>query len=379
MEFIDNISRKLDRIDELFPAERINKSKERWRRLWNGEPPLDRLPFTYSPISASYWSIAPKKERLMMFLDEFILRGQFEDDFIPAYFAGCHQGGMATLFGAKPFEVDNAGVLDTNCSQLFMDIDDARRIEPPRFRGDTIPERWLAENAWCIETTGGRLPVHVVDSFGPVEISAKLWGFENLYMAAYEEPELYDIVMSYATDAYIMFVEAQRECAGDLLVETSLSAHDWVETGKTISVGMDSMVMISPQFFIELCLPYLKRIADRFAPLTVHACGWYKKLIAYICETPVINALHTGQMTLPEIIDAGGNGDLLYIPASVNVSNLRNHLKLLVDYSLRANLTIGGLWKESPGSWNNHDILEMKKLHEDLVIPIMSDTSLTNI
>jgi len=372
MDFIDDVKKKLDIIDELFPSDRIEKSKERWRRLWNREPILDRIPFTYSPIKATYWSITPKEERLMMYLDEFILRGSFNDDFIPSYFAGCHQGGMASLFGAETFVVDNKGELDTNCVRLLPEIKDAETLEPPRFRGDTIPERWLSDDAWVIEVTNGRLPVHIVDCFGPVDIAAKLWGFENLFVASYDEPELYKKVVNYSTDAFIMFIEAQRKCAGDLLIETHLGAHDWVETGKTISMSMDCMVMFSTPFFEDNCVPYLKKIADTYSPFIIHACGQFGQLIKYICDNPNFNGIHTGEMTLAEMIEAGGNDGVLYIPAGVNLYNLEENTGLLRQHKLSANMTINGFWENNSGNWSQKDIDKMKKNHEEIVIPLLS-------
>src|SRR5450756_2299228 len=41
----DWVKRSLDEIDSLFPIDRINRSKERWTRVWTGERPLDRYPF----------------------------------------------------------------------------------------------------------------------------------------------------------------------------------------------------------------------------------------------------------------------------------------------------------------------------------------------
>ena len=39
-----------DKLDELFPPERLAKSRERRRRLWAGEEKLDRLPFMAEPL-----------------------------------------------------------------------------------------------------------------------------------------------------------------------------------------------------------------------------------------------------------------------------------------------------------------------------------------
>jgi len=335
MNYRQTVLEKLDRVDELYPPERLARSKERWRRLWLGEKPLDRLPFTYSPITVGYWDITPKERRLMDYLDEFIARGFMDDDFIPA-------------------------------------MEDAAELRPPTMRPESIPARWIAEDRWYIEQTDGRLPLHVVEAFGPVEIAGKLWGYDNLFVSARVAPELFDKVMRYATDAFVLFVDEQRRVAGDLLIETSLNAHDWVPTGATMNLGMDSMVMLSADFFREFCAPYLAEIADRYAPLTVHSCGWFRQLTWPICEAPFINGLHLGQMTLAELVDAGLDDRVAAIPAGVGVGSLPEAMSLVRANRLRANFTIGGLWcSPKPKEWTAEQIAAMKAVHEQRVLPLM--------
>ncbi|MEW6039313.1 MAG: hypothetical protein AB1648_13865, partial [Pseudomonadota bacterium] len=348
MNYQATVREKLNRIDELFPLERLAKSKERWRRLWNHEEPLDRLPFTYGPVACGYWNISPREGRLLEYLDEFIARGLLEDDFIPGMFGGCHQGGMASLFGARTVEVTNEGVVDTSCERLLPTVADAARLQPSSLRADSVPARWLADDAWYLEVTGRRLPVHILDSFGPVEIAAKLWGYENLFEAATEAPELYDRVMTFAADAYMLFIDAQRKVAGDLLIETCLNAHDWVPAGSTLALGMDSLALVSPAFFTERVAPYLERIAGRYAPLTIHSCGWFPKLIPIIQAAPFINGLHLGQMSLAELVNAGLDGRVVTIPSGVSVESLKEHMKLVKGHGLRVNLCIGGIWPKCP-------------------------------
>lgn len=365
------VTEKLGIIEGLYPAERLERSKERWRRLWNGEPKADRLPFIYSPVSAPYWELIPKEDLLMMYLDDFILRGKFGDDFIPGYFHSFHQGSLSTLFGAEAFEVENDGVLDTNSVQIMDTVEDAKNLEPPRFTGETWPERTFSEDGWCADVTDGRLPLHAM-GFGPFETAAKLWGHENLMCAALEAPELYDRVMGYVTDASMMVYERQRELFGDMLIETCLNPHDWVETGKSVSVGMDSMVMMSEAFFDGFCAPYYKRIADEYAPITIHACGWFRQLVPYLCRSPLFNGLHTGQMTLAELVEAGCDDGVVYIPPGVNVKNLGSHINLLKENGLRACMTVGGLWAEGPASsWTDADWDRMRRTHEEKVINLL--------
>ena len=375
MDYKKTVLHKLDQIDELFPPERLALSKERWRRLWQGEAPLDRLPFTYTSVKLSYWNITPKEQRLMDHLDEFIARGSMDDDFIPGIFAGCHQGGMASLFGARTFEIYNNNEMDTNCEQLFLTLEDAEKIQPPALLPDSIPVRWINEDQWYIDQTNGRMPLHLVDEFGPVEIAAKLWGYDNLLVAPYLEPDLYSKVMNYATDAFTLFVDEQRKIAGDLLIETSLNAHDWVPTGTSLALGMDSLVMLSPDFFTQYVAPYLDKIADRYAPLTIHSCGWLPQLIKTLCASPNINGIHLGQMPVPELIDAGLNNQVVVIPPGINIDNLPQITSLAETHDLRVNYCIGGLWpKSAPHEWTSQEIEAMKNVHNERVLPLLSPT-----
>ena len=39
---------------------------------------------------------------------------------------------------------------------------------------------------------------------GPVDVCGQLWGYDNLFVCAYEQPEQYGKLMSKVSDAFIM-------------------------------------------------------------------------------------------------------------------------------------------------------------------------------
>ena len=83
------VREKLKIINDLYPEEKLNIRKERWRRMWLGEPLLDRYPFLFYPAKVDYYNTVYDKEtRLNLFLDEFIFRGNLEEDFIPTHMYG---------------------------------------------------------------------------------------------------------------------------------------------------------------------------------------------------------------------------------------------------------------------------------------------------
>ncbi|MDR1586176.1 MAG: hypothetical protein LBS57_01830 [Treponema sp.] len=52
----NTIKEKLKKIKDIYPEENLNARKERWRRMWRGEPALDRYPFVFYPPIVDYYN-----------------------------------------------------------------------------------------------------------------------------------------------------------------------------------------------------------------------------------------------------------------------------------------------------------------------------------
>jgi len=115
----DWIERKLDEIDRLFLEDRLNKSKERWRRVWNDEKLLNRYPFcTGFPLFNPYNTNHPPEERLRAYLDACIFMGKMNDDFIPFIFPGCKQSTILSMFGAKEVVLG----IESTCERIIDSV-----------------------------------------------------------------------------------------------------------------------------------------------------------------------------------------------------------------------------------------------------------------
>jgi len=360
----DSIVERMKRIKELYPPERLAKSKERIRRLWYGEPVLDRAPFMCYPPSTDYYAFKPREEKLGSLLDDYIYHGAVDDDFIPVLYVGCHQGGRAAYFGAKTIEVYNSegALLDTHVERLVKTIEDIDLLPRPSVIEGSIPHRWLADEVWFIEQTGCGIPVSRVETEAPYEIAAQLMGYELLITAAYEDPKRYDKVMELAFDAYTMFYEKQRELCGELLIPYSMGAYNWAPPEVTISGSMDGMAMLSKDFFEEFVLPSVRRVADRYGrPVSTHSCGWYPQLIPTICDAGCFNGLFATQMTLQQLADAGLNRNIV---ATVTVwpDDVEKTRDLAVKNDLRVFMNFNGMWPyKTPAQWTREDVLEIRK------------------
>ncbi len=340
----DWVSAKLEQVEALFPPERLARSKARWTRLWRGEASQDRLPFVYAPARLNYYdAIETPEARLRSSLDEFILRGQVDDDFIPAFFPGCRQSTIPTMFGAREVVIEN----DYTCERLIACPEEIDRLPAPKLDG--AAGEWLAMQRYLLEETAGRLPVHVIDMQGPADVCGKLWGYDELFVAAYTDPERYHALMNAVTTAFIMLWRRQQELLGAQFVGTHLFGWDWVPPEAGASLSADSLVMISADFYREFYQPYLQRIAGAFGGLAVHSCGDFSAVVRAVCATPGVKAINAGQMNVAELLAAGADGGCVII-ACTDVQAAAGIFTLARQHALRVDLTIGGAWPTAEGN-----------------------------
>lgn len=196
------LKEKIQIIDDLYPHERLERSKRRIEKIWAGEIPEDRYPFVYSPLKLSYYDeVNSPEERLKLLLDEHIFRGRIDDDFIPTLFPGCRQGTIPNMFGAKELVVDG----NYSSERIIQDLSDINNLPEPSIAPGTVAYEWLEMQRFFLEETEGRLPINVVDMQGPVEVCAKLWGYDEFFITAFSEPEICHKLMDKLADAFILF------------------------------------------------------------------------------------------------------------------------------------------------------------------------------
>lgn len=343
------IADKLARIDELFPPERVEASKARISDIWNGKKPKDRYPYVYYPISFNYYDDAHTAEqRLLVTLDELILRGQFEDDFIPAVFPGCKQSTIPSMFGAEELICG-----EDYCSEkIIFKPQDVYRMGEPRIEDGSVADYWIRMQEYLYEETEGRLGIHITDMQGPADVCGQLWGYDNLFVSAYTNPEEYGVIMTKATDAFLILWNRQKETLGESFIGTHLFGWSWAPEGNGATVSADSIVMVSPEFFDEFYAPYLNRISKETGGIVLHSCGDFGHLLPNLCQLERIKGINAGQMTVEELLAAGLDSRLVVIAQS-KVEQAETMFRLARDNGLRMDLTIVGAWPGDPYNPNS--------------------------
>jgi hypothetical protein len=347
-----SVRHKLGKIDELYPPARIAASKERWRRLWAGEAPLDRIPFQAGPVpGCEYYAAGLTPEATLdKLLDSLILHGVADDDLVPTLFPGCHQGTIPSTFGAKEVVLDG----DYSCERLLGSVGDICSLPPACLRSGTPAQAWLDMQRCFVDDTEGRMPVHVTDMQGPFDVAGQLLGYDNLMLAAYDDFESYHTLMTKTTEAFVYYWQEQERLLGDLFVGTHLWGWSWVPRGCGATVSVDSLVMFSPGFFDTYVKPYLERIGESLGGIVTHSCGNFAGVIPSLRGTHGLRAVNASQMTLRQMLDAGLSSKTLLILQD-DYQSLKNTAALMAQRRQPVELTIGGVFPDKNTGFWSHD------------------------
>jgi hypothetical protein len=344
----DIVRQKLDRIEALFPPERLNPCRRRLDQLWHGEMP-DRYPFTYMPVTCDYYDAVDDPEtRLHKMLDESILHGMFHDDWIPALFPGCRQSTIPNMLGAE--EIVLGG--DYTSSKIVRQVEDVERLQGPAIRPGSVARQWLDMQRYFLDETDGRIPIHVADMQGPLDASAQLWSYDGLITAAYTDPDAYQRMMALAMKAFVLFWEAQRDLLGDLFVPTHLWGWNWAPPDAGASLSFDALVMVSPGFYEQFARPWLVKIGEGFGGLAIHSCGDFSHMVRSVCETPTVRSINAAQMSVEMLLKAGLDSRIL-VTTMFDAEQAPSTFRLIREHNLRVDATISGVIPSpNPDDWD---------------------------
>jgi len=335
------VRERLKQINELFPAERVERSKRRWEAVWSGRRPEGRYPFVMFPTALDYYDDVFEPELgLRAYLDEIVRRGLvFDDDFIPALFPGCHQGAIPSMFGAKEIVVG----ADHTCERIIFSDADADSLPEPRIIPGTPAARWIEMERYYLEECESALPVHVCDMQGPFDVGGQLWGYDNLFLCAYDDEARFNHVMELCERAYCLLWETQAELLGANFVGTHLFGWDWVPPGNGATLSADSMAMMSPDFFDEYYAARLEGLAKRAGRLSVHSCGNFGAVAGRLAAIDGVQAVNASQMSVRQLLDAGWSAEKMIILAA-DASDAGQIFALAREQGLRLDVSFTGVW-----------------------------------
>ncbi|MCF7816372.1 MAG: uroporphyrinogen decarboxylase family protein [Kiritimatiellales bacterium] len=344
--------RKLDKLDELYPQERLDASKARWEAMWNGSRNIDRYPFTFNWPHFNPYNIShPPKERIQAYLDGLLFTGQFHDDLIPSIFPGLNHATIPSMLGAVEVRLG----METGCEKLICQPQDIDRLPEPSIQAGSPAAYWVEAAGQFLEETQGRIGVHVCDMQGPFDVGAQLWSYDELIVCAYEDPDRYHRLLSLCTEAFILLWQAQKKVLGDVFVGTHFFAHDWFPASAGSTLSADGLVMCSPSFYQDFLAPYITQVADALGGTVVHSCGNFRPVLKDLCATPGVKGINASQLTIRELVDAGLDPTKTVI-AYTTTQELKETMRTVRQHDLGVCLTIGDFYLLHPDESAKLDI-----------------------
>ena len=122
---------------------------------------------------------------------------------------------------------------------------------------------------------------------GPITAAGSTWGMENLMRNMIKNPDLVHKVLDISTDSIIEFLNAQMDQGVNMVALAEPSA---------------SCTCISPQFFQEFAVPYIKKIVKKVnsPAFMIHICGETFQIIKKLAKIPKIMSISVDKINLEE-------------------------------------------------------------------------------
>lgn len=176
-------------------------------------------------------------------------------------------GPLATAFGAKIIVRDD--------EQPFFEPavhtpEEVFRLTKPDLRRDGICPVILDRIDYFNEATGGRIPMNVCDTAGPMSIATQIWHYEDMLEAVHTAPEAVHYLLDLVTECLIEWNDIQTsrmECWSE---SNTTVPSTW--TPDAYYLGDDCMVSVSPRVWEEFFLPYNNRISRAYGGVIYHCC-----------------------------------------------------------------------------------------------------------
>jgi len=283
----------VDRVLELYPPERITRSRERTQAMWERRMPADRLPFLVSGMETANPPELP--EDTPPFVQDAALQLQWltehaawDDDFIPGLAPGIRQALFPSYFGCTEEHASDS----TRTKPAIVDPEDVYRLPEAGFDPGTIGGEMLDKIRFFVELTRGELPVYEPDIQGPFSTASQIWGVEDFLLAIYESPEEARYLIDRCTDVVIDFMRQARAIAGKAFIPYHCPPALWYPSDKGLAYSEDLMAVVSPEVVREFMRPSVERIAQEFGGVVLHSCGYINQLARELSDIPGLVGLN---------------------------------------------------------------------------------------
>lgn len=131
---------------------------------------------------------------------------------------------------------------------------------------------------YFMDKTKGMIPVSMTDSQSPLNIIGNLYPVDSFFIDMFMMPDKVLEIFDRLADLSIEFNNEQLKLIGNVLASPGHgfpSSRGW----KGLGMSDDNTIMISPEQYLDLAVPSVKRIADELGGLAFHSCGNWERWI----------------------------------------------------------------------------------------------------
>jgi hypothetical protein len=230
---------------------------------------------------ANYVVCRTPQESLSCQLDAITQQMDSGSDYMPFLEPWFGVGVYATAFGAKYTWIDGEA---PQTHYIVHDENEAERLPVPDI--DRSPEMKLVLDAidYFVAETRGIIPVCCTDTQSPIDTATLIWETSSFFTAMFTAPEAVHRLLQKVTDVTIAFSRKQIARLGTT----------WARPGHIMlsargvdgfSISDDNIVMLSPDQYEALAMPYNEQISSAFGGLAVHSCGNYERQLPALLKT----------------------------------------------------------------------------------------------
>jgi hypothetical protein len=112
----------------------------------------------------------------------------------------------------------------------------------------------------------------------------------------YDEPELIHDLMDMITEAFILWVQKQKQHAGEPLDASNGLQGVWSPKGVGVWISDDDLVSVGPDLYAEFVVPCYRKLFATFSGGSLHYCGNGTQQLENFSEIGNIRAINNSPM-----------------------------------------------------------------------------------
>lgn len=272
-----------------YDDKRVKESHERIIKAFRMEE-VDHVPiweFTNDPIYPLGSVMFDEEVMLEQLLHNIELTMKHKTDYCPVLYPWHGTGVYAEAFGAEIEWPEN----DYPWAKPYInDPMDIYKIKVDKPGKSFLTGKVIKTIEHFMKKTKSRIPITCTDPQSPFSVASEIWQIDKLIIALYTNPKEVHHLLDMITDYFIEFTELQL----NLIENVCYPGFNFPigEKGLGISLCDDLAALLSPELYMEFCIPYNTRIAKHFGGICIHSCGNILHNIPNILEIPGIKAIN---------------------------------------------------------------------------------------